>query len=92
VVTVITDTSGVDEVRFYVDGSLKYSDYTAPFTWDWDTTQYKNKGGYRLKVEGYSSGVFQDDDEIRVKIRNNSIALLSLLVLFIPAAIYYKRR
>jgi len=92
VVTVTTDTSGVDEVRFYVSGSLKHTDYTEPFTWDWDTTQYKNKGGYVLKVEGYSSGVFQDDDEIKVKIRNNSIALLSLLVLFIPAAIYYKRR
>ncbi|MBU7009646.1 MAG: hypothetical protein HXS46_03065 [Theionarchaea archaeon] len=91
-VTVTTDTSNIDEVRFYVNGSLKHTDTTAPFTWDWDTTQYRNKGGYKLKVGGYSSGVFQDDDEIRVKIRNNSIALLSLLVLFIPAAIYYKRR
>ena len=91
VVTVTTDTSGVDEVRFYVSGSLKHTDYTAPFTWDWDTTQYKNRGGYVLKAEGYDNGVFQDDDEIKVKIRNSSIALLSMLLLFLPAGIYYRR-
>jgi hypothetical protein len=92
VVTVTTDTSGVDEVRFYVNDSLKHTDFTEPFTWDWDTTQYKNKGGYVLKIEGYNSGVFQDDDSIRVKIRNNSIALLSFLVFFLPAGIViYKK-
>ncbi|MGD2247063.1 MAG: C25 family cysteine peptidase [Candidatus Methanofastidiosia archaeon] len=92
VVTVTTDTSGVDEVRFYVNDSLKHTDYTEPFTWDWDTTQYKNKGGYTLKAEGYNSSVFQDDDSIRVKIRNNSIALLSFLVFFLPAGIViYKK-
>jgi hypothetical protein len=92
VVTVTTDTSGIDEVRFYVDSSLKHTDYTEPFTWDWDTTQYKNKGGYVLKAEGYNNSVYQDYDEIRVKIRNNSIALLSFLALFLFTGIYYRRR
>ena len=88
VVTVTTDTSGIDEVRFYVNNTLKYTDTTEPFTWDWDTTQYKNKGGYTLKVEGYNNSVYQDYDEIRVKIRNNSIALLSFLIFFLFAGIY----
>jgi hypothetical protein len=92
VVTVTTATQGVDEVRFYVNNSLKHTDYTAPFTWDWDTTQYKNKGGYVLKAEGYDNGVFGDSDQIRVKIRNNSIALLSFLVFFLFTGIYWKKR
>ena len=92
IVTVTTDTAGVDEVRFYVNGSLKHTDYTEPFTWDWNTTQYKNRGGYRLKAEGYKDSVFGDDDEIRLKISNPSIALLSFLVFFLPIGIYWKRR
>jgi hypothetical protein len=92
VVTVTTATAGVDEVRFYVNNSLKHTDYTEPFTWDWDTTQYKNKGGYKLKAEGYDNGVFGASDEIRVKIRNNSIALLSFLVFFLFTGIYWKKR
>ena len=92
VVTVTTDTSGIDEVRFYVDSSLKHTDYTEPFTWDWDTTQYKNKGGYVLKAEGYNNSVYQTYDQIRVKIRNNSIALLSFLALFLFTGIYYRKR
>ncbi len=92
VVTVTTDTTGVDEVRFYVNGALKHTDYTEPFTWDWDTTQYKNKGGYKLLAEGYYQGAFGDSDQVRVKISNPSIALLSFLVLFLSAGIYYKRR
>jgi hypothetical protein len=92
VVTVTTDTSGIDEVRFYVDSSLKHTDYTEPFTWDWDTTQYKNRGGYALKAEGYNNSVYQDSDQIKVKIRNNSIALLSFLALFLFSGIYYRKR
>jgi hypothetical protein len=92
VVTVTTDAAGVDEVRFYVNGSYTYTDYTAPFTWAWDTTQYKNKGGYKLKAEGYEQGVFKVSDEIsRLKISNPSIALLSFLVLFLPIGIYWRK-
>ncbi len=84
IVTVTTITN-CDEVRFYLNGELKHTDYTAPFTWDWDTTQYKHK---KLEVEGYCSGVFQDSDQIKVKISNSSIALLSFLVLFLSIGIY----
>ncbi|MBU6998396.1 MAG: hypothetical protein HXS41_11040 [Theionarchaea archaeon] len=92
VVTVTTDAAGVDEVRFYVSDSYAYTDYTAPFTWDWDTTLYKNKGGYSLTAEGYKGGEFQVSDEVsRLKISNPSIALLSFLVLFLPIGIYWRK-
>ena len=88
IVTVTTDTN-CDEVRFYLNDKLKHTDYTAPFTWDWDTTQYKKK---KLKAEGYCSGVLMDSDQIKVKVKNPSIALLSFLVLFLSAGIIYRRR
>ena len=84
-VTVTTDTGDVDEVRFYLNNDLKYIDTTEPFEWNWDTTQYKNRN-YKLKVEGYSSGTFGGDDEIRVRVSNPSIALLSFVLFF--AGIY----
>jgi hypothetical protein len=87
IVTVTTDTN-CDEVRFYLNDKLKHIDYTAPFTWNWDTVQYKNK---KLKVEGYWSGVLMDSDQIKVKVKNPSIALLSFLVLFLSAGIIYRK-
>jgi hypothetical protein len=88
-VTVTTDTYGVDQVRFYVNNKLKYTDNTAPFTWNWNTTQYKNRT-YSLKASGYSSGTFVDSHQIRVTIRNTlgmGLGLLSLLILLVPMRI-----
>jgi parallel beta-helix repeat protein len=42
-VTVSTEVharSGVHKVAFYLDDQLKYTDYEAPYEWNWDTTQY----------------------------------------------------
>ena len=88
IVTVTIDTN-CDEVRFYLNDHLKHTDYTAPFTWNWDTTQDKNK---KLKAEGYRSGVLMDSDQIKVKIKNPSIVLLSFLVMFLFAGIICRRR
>ncbi|MBU7031527.1 MAG: hypothetical protein HXS53_03270 [Theionarchaea archaeon] len=88
-VTVTTDTNGVDEVRFYVNNSLKYTDTTAPYTWNWDTTQYRNKT-YWLKASGYSSGTLVDSHQIRVTVNNTlgmGLGLLSLLILLVPMKI-----
>jgi hypothetical protein len=88
-VLVTTDTNGVDEVRFYVNRTLKYTDTSAPYEWSWDTTTYKNRS-YKLKAEGYASGTLVDSHEIRVRVRNtasNALGLLSLLILLIPMKI-----
>ena len=83
-----TAFSNCDSVKWYIDGIFVGEDTSAPFQYVWDTTQYKNKGSYRLKAEGYYSGVYQGEDQIKVKIRNNSIALLSFLIFFLFAGIY----
>ncbi len=87
-----TMTSGVDTVKFYIDGTLKSTDTTAPFEWSWNTTTYSN-GSHTIKAEGYASGVLKSTDQNTVTVQNSaSIALLSLFVLFLPAGIILRRR
>jgi hypothetical protein len=69
-VNITTNTTGsIDEVRFYIDGSLKYTDTTSPFSWNWDTTGY-SEGSHTIRVDGYVSGVFADDDTVTVTVDN----------------------
>ncbi len=87
-----TATSGVDTVKFYIDGTLKSTDTAAPFEWSWNTTTYSN-GSHTIKAEGYSGGSLKSTDQNTVTVQNSaSIALLSLLVLFLPAGIILRRR
>jgi hypothetical protein len=53
------------------------TDTSAPYTWDWDTTDYRNRR-YRLKVEGYSSGSLIDEDQIKVRMSNTTSLGFSL--------------
>ncbi len=69
IVPITTETYGIDTVEFYIDGVLKYTSTTDPFTWNWDTTLYAN-GLHTILVKGYANGVFKDDDEITVTVRN----------------------
>jgi len=68
-VLITTETYGIDTVEFYIDGVLKYTDTTDPFSWSWDTTQYTN-GLHTILVKGYYQGVFKDDDSVTVYVNN----------------------
>jgi hypothetical protein len=90
-VLVTTDTFGIDEVRFYLNGELKHTDTTRPFTWDWNISQYKTRN-YKLKAEGYCRGTLMASDQVKVKLKvsNHHVVVLSLLMLFLTAGIYRK--
>jgi hypothetical protein len=71
---VVTITCSADpeiaKVEFSIDGSLKYTDTSSPFSWNWDTTQYTDSS-HTILVKGYDSGnVFQDDDSVTVNVNN----------------------
>ena len=69
-VNITTSTTGsIDEVRFYIDDSLKYTDTTSPYSWNWDTTTYL-EGDHIIRVEGYVSGIFKDIDIVPVTVDN----------------------
>jgi 3D (Asp-Asp-Asp) domain-containing protein len=90
-VLVTTDTLGIDQVRFYLNGELKHIDTTSPFTWDWDIAHYKTRN-YKLKAEGYCHGTLTASDQVKVKLKvsNHHVVVLSLLMLFSTAGIYRK--
>jgi hypothetical protein len=89
IVLITTETAGIDTVEFYIDNVLKHTDTTAPFEYSWDTTEYDNWNHW-IKAYGYSSGVLQDIDTIKVRVNNTlgmGLGLFSLLLLLIPAKI-----
>ncbi len=90
-VTVKTETHGVDKVEFYIDDSLKHTDYLFPFQYIWDTTLWNN-GTHTILVKGYSSGQFIGQHEVTCTVENNGpclgTALLSVLVLLGSAGIW----
>ncbi|MBU6996052.1 MAG: hypothetical protein HXS41_01430 [Theionarchaea archaeon] len=91
-VTITADAStDITQVEFYIDGVLKRTDTLRPFSYRWDTTRYSN-GYHTITVKGYAGSVYKAEDTITVIVSNNSIALLSWLLLFLPVGIYYKRR
>ncbi|MBU7044899.1 MAG: hypothetical protein HXS54_00565, partial [Theionarchaea archaeon] len=65
----VSYTGSINEVRFYIDGSLKSTDTAAPFSWNWDTTTY-SEGSHTIRVDGYVSGTFADDDTVTVTVDN----------------------
>jgi Zn-dependent alcohol dehydrogenase len=49
-----SDASGIQRVEFYIDGKLKASDYTAPYTYRWNTKTVK-AGTHTILVMAYDN-------------------------------------
>lgn len=49
-----TDNIGVTKVEFYVDGALKSTDTTSPYSWSWDSTTAAN-GTHSLTAKAYDA-------------------------------------
>ncbi|KYK33540.1 MAG: hypothetical protein AYK19_13450 [Theionarchaea archaeon DG-70-1] len=66
-VNIIAETTGcIDEVRFYVDGSLIQVDTSAPFECSFYACSYPDGSSITIMAEGYCSGVFMDDDSVTI--------------------------
>jgi hypothetical protein len=69
-VSITTSTTGcIDTVEFYIDGVLRATDTTSPFSWSWNTTG-ETEGTHTIEVMGYCSGVYKDNDSITVTVDN----------------------
>jgi beta-lactamase superfamily II metal-dependent hydrolase len=51
-----TDNIGVTKVEFYLDGALKSTDTTSPYSWSWDTTTATN-GSHALTTKAYDAAL-----------------------------------
>jgi hypothetical protein len=49
-----TDASGVSAVEFWLDGVMKWSDTTSPYTYSWNTTTAAN-GSHTLQTKAYDT-------------------------------------
>ena len=90
-VTVKTETRSVDTVKFYIDGVLKYTDYTFPFEYIWNTNQWNN-GDHTVLAKGYVSGQFVGQHQVTCTVENTppclGTVLISVLVLLGATGIY----
>jgi beta-lactamase superfamily II metal-dependent hydrolase len=51
-----SDNVGVTKVEFYLDGALKATDTTSPYSWSWDTTTATN-GTHSLTSKAYDAAL-----------------------------------
>lgn len=51
-----SDNVGVTKVEFYLDGALKSTDTTSPYSWSWDTTTATN-GSHALTSKAYDAAL-----------------------------------
>lgn len=65
-----TDTGGVADVRFFVDGTLVGNDTAAPYTFDWDTSTVTD-GDHTLRAEAQdTAGNIAQSAEVTVTVAN----------------------
>lgn len=65
-----TDNVGVAKVEFYVAGSLKSTDTTSPYSYNWNSTTVAN-GTYSLMAKAYDAAGNVTSDSSQVMVRNN---------------------
>jgi hypothetical protein len=64
-----SDNVGVTEVRFYIDGSLKTTDTSSPYSYSWDTTGYSD-GSHAVKAVAYDAAGNNAEDTNTVTVSN----------------------
>ncbi|MFH0948468.1 MAG: Ig-like domain-containing protein [Elusimicrobiota bacterium] len=81
VISSASDDNGINRVEFYVDGVLKSSDTTAPYSYSWDTTA-SSDGVHTLKAIAVDTSSQTATVQISVTV-SNAIGPLSPSVSFV---------
>ncbi len=64
-----SDNVGVDRVEFKVDGALKYTDYSAPYSFNWDTTTATD-GTHTVSAVAFDAAGNSATDSVSVTVSN----------------------
>jgi hypothetical protein len=64
-----SDNVGVARVEFYVDGSLRATDTSSPYSYDLDTTQLSN-GSHAIKAKAYDAAGNNAEHQVTVSVEN----------------------
>ncbi|UFS69117.1 Ig-like domain-containing protein [Geomonas sp. RF6] len=83
-----TDNVGVGKVSFFVNGVLKSTDTTAPYSYSWTTTAFAN-GSYTLTAKAYdAAGNVGQSGSVTVTVYNDKTA--PTVTLLSPTSSYFK--
>ena len=67
-----SDNVGVTKVEFYMDGALRTTDTTSPYSWSWDTTQFANSS-HSLVTKAYdAAGNVGTSSTVTVTVNNST--------------------
>ncbi|MEN3013433.1 MAG: cellulase family glycosylhydrolase, partial [Endomicrobiia bacterium] len=69
--------NSISKVEFYVDGTLKYTDNSSPYSWVWDTTQYSD-GWHNLKVVAYDTQNNTSQVQTSVVVYNSTLPSINI--------------
>jgi PKD repeat protein len=76
--------SGPNRVEFYVDGSRRYTDYTAGYAYTWNARFYPEGKSHTLLARGFDEVGLSADDSTSVTIDNlgdyNPVTLIDVLI------------
>jgi len=64
-----SDDNGISKVEFYIDGSLKSTDTSSPYSYSWDTTA-KSDGSHAIKVTAHDTASQTTSDQYLVAVNN----------------------
>ena len=65
-----SDSLGIDRVEFYIDDELRSTDFTSPYSYEWNTA-FEAEGSHRIRARAYNNiRNRSSDSEIEVKVRN----------------------
>ena len=79
-----SDESGVERVEFYLDGEHVFTDYSAPFEWNVDTTAYVD-GDYKLTTEAFDLSGNHAVDESKLGFKNKKAFGAPMVEILSPA-------
>jgi len=71
-----SDNVGVAKVEFYVDGAIRSTDTTSPYSWSWNTTTFANSS-HTLKAIAYDAANNSTSSQITVTVNNATQQLLA---------------
>ena len=63
--------SGMSKVEFYVDGALRTTDTTSPYSWSWDTTTFANSS-HTIMAKAYDVAGNSASSSVTVTVNNNT--------------------
>lgn len=67
-----SDNVGVTQVEIYVDGALRTTDTTSPYTWSWNTTTFANSS-HTIMAKAYdAAGNMKQSSSVSVTVNNTT--------------------